>query len=459
MYEVILPKMGETMETGTIEKWLKKEGDRVEKGDILYEMATDKVSLEVESYNSGFLRKIVKGEGEEVPIMEVVAYIGEKDEALPEDGIVKEEPKASETVQVPQEEQAQSFKQEERKSTLSEDGRVRISPLAKKMAADAGIDIAQVNGSGPEGRILKEDIEKMIQAPKEEERIKISPFARKTAKELGIDYAKFEIKGSGPQGRIIKDDIVTLANAQKEQPQKVVSYPDASIKVKSSTKLKGMRKVIAQRMLLAKQTTPHISLTAKANAEALIQIRQRLKDTVQSKYDVKITYSDFVIKIVAMALKEFEAVNASLQGEEYIIYDDINVGLAVSVEEGLIVPTIFHADRLGILDIARQRIALVGKAKEGKLSLEEISNATFTISNLGMYGIRSFTAIVNHPQAAILSVGAMYESVEAVNGKMQIMTSMEYTMNCDHRIIDGALAARFLQRIIELTESPELLII
>jgi pyruvate dehydrogenase E2 component (dihydrolipoamide acetyltransferase) len=458
MYEVILPKMGETMETGTIEKWLKKEGDRVEKGEILYEMATDKVSLEVESYNSGYLRKIVKGEGEEVPIMEVVAYIGEKDEPLPDNGDSKAGAKAQETVkeQAIQEERAPK---KEEKIADAEDGRIKISPLAKKMAADAGIDISQIAGSGPDGRILKEDVEKTIHAPQEDDRIKISPFARKTAKELGIDYTKYTLTGSGPEGRIIKDDIVALAQSQKAQPEAAVSFDEAAIKIKSKTALKGMRKVIAQRMLLAKQTTPHISLTAKANADALINIRGRLKEVVQAKHDVKITYSDFIVKIVAMTLKEFDGVNASLQGEDYIVYDDINVGLAVSVDEGLIVPTIYHADRLGILDIARQRVELVQKAKEGKLSLEEISNATFTISNLGMYGIRSFTAIVNPPQAAILSVGAMYESVEAVNAKVQVRNAMEYTMNCDHRIIDGALAARFLQRIIELTENPELLII
>ncbi len=458
MYEVILPKMGETMETGTIEKWLKKEGDHVEKGEILYEMATDKVSLEVESYNSGYLRKIIKGEGEEVPIMEVVAYIGEKDEPLPQEGAGKAQPKGQEAAQTEVRQEEPAPKKEE-KTVQPENGRIKISPLAKKMAADAGIDIGQVSGSGPDGRILKEDIEKMIHVPKEDDRIKISPFARKTAKELGIDYTKSAIKGSGPDGRIIKEDIDAFAQSQKVQPQAALSLDEGVIKIRSKAQLKGMRKVIAKRMLLAKQTAPHISLTAKANADALIQIRQRLKDVIKAKYDVKITYSDLIVKIVAMTLKEFEAVNASLQGEDYIVYEDINIGLAVSVDEGLIVPTIFNADRLGILEIARQRVELVQKAKEGKLSLEEISNATFTISNLGMYGIRSFTAIINPPQAAILSVGAMYESVEAIDAKVQIRNSMEYTINCDHRIIDGAIAARFLQRIIELTENPELLII
>jgi pyruvate dehydrogenase E2 component (dihydrolipoamide acetyltransferase) len=457
MYEVIMPKLGLTMESGKIEKWHKKEGDKVETGDILFEVMTDKVSLEVEAYNSGILRKILRGEEEEVPVTEVVAYIGEKDEEIPSGAKASEKPQE---------------KIEEEKETKPEPAvsggkeKIKISPLARRIAETKNIDISKIVGTGPRGRIVKEDVGKYIESLSGQEpagRVKISPLARKTAKDLGVDYKTEPIKGSGPGGRIKKEDIISYAKTKKEagaEPEReAAAAPAGEMKVKSSTKLKGMRKIIAERMSFSKTNIPHIVLNAVANATILIDLRERLKDRIASKYSVKITYTDFLLKICAIALKENIEVNSSLQDNNYIIYDDVNVGLAVSVENGLVVPTIYSCDKLDIIDIAKVRTDLVDKAREGKLSLSEISNGTFTLTNLGMFGVRSFSAIINPPQAAILAIGEVYSAPSAAGGKVEVKSFIELSLSTDHRIVDGAMGAKFLQRVVELIGNPEMLFI
>ncbi len=447
MHEVIMPKLGLTMETGVIEKWHKKEGEPVESGDVLFEVMTDKVSLEVEAYNSGILKKIVRKEGEEVPVTEVVAYIGAEDEQVgqqepkktaPEPA--KEEPKVEVTSQA---------------ITEEAETKVKASPLAKKIAQQKGIDLTQVKGTGPGGRIVKEDVESHAAQEPAEKRIKISPLARRLAREQGINYE--QVKGTGPGGRIVKEDILKAKPAKKEAAKEAAA--PGQIAVQSSTPLKGMRKTIAQRMSDSYSNVPHILQTAKVDVTNLISLRERLKEKAISLYGVKITYTDFILKIAAASLRELPVINSSLTDGNHIVYDDINVGMAMAVEEGLIVPTIYGTDKLSILDIAKKRIELMGKAKEGKLSLEEISNGTFTVSNLGMYKVvRSFTAIINPPQAAILAVGAIYSEPAVVGAKIEPRSFMEITLAVDHRILDGAVGAEFLEKIVEFIENPELMV-
>jgi len=476
MHEVIMPKLGLTMESGKIEKWHKKEGDKVEEGDVLFEVMTDKVSLEVESYNSGILRKILKVEGDEVPVTEPVAYIGSADEKIPDApsqitaGDVKAD--VSVTAAVSGEEKSSAVAEPSAdtvevtgvaKQPENADGRIKISPLARKIAGEKNIDISTVKGSGPRGRIVKEDIEKILadvkKAGTSQQRIKISPLARKTAKDIGIDWKTERITGSGPGGRIIKEDIIAYSKARvKSVPAGAVV--SGSMRIRSTVKLEGIRKVIAQRMSLSKSTIPHIVLNAKADATNLIQLREQLKEGVLKKHEVKITYTDLILKATALALRDNIEVNSSLQGDDYIIYEDVNVGMAVSVEEGLIVPTIFSCDNLEIIDIARKRIDLIEKARSSKLTLEEIQGGTFTVTNLGMFGIRNFSAIINPPQAAILAVGEIYEEPAVINGgKIGVRSFMDLSVSGDHRIIDGAVGARFLQNIVELIENPAMLVI
>ena len=456
MHEVIMPKLGLTMETGVIEKWHKKEGDKVEAGEVLFEVMTDKVSLEVEAYNSGIVRKIIRAEGEEVPVTEVIAYIGPADEAIPEASAGK--------ITTPETLEA--------KDTIS--AKIKISPLARNIAENKGIDISKIIGTGPGGRIVKEDVEAYLPKPAAvggteiTERLKISPLAKAIAKEMGIDYLKEPIIGTGPGGRIVKEDITAFAEKLKSSAgaQRTatsatpsIAIPGAAVKIKSSTPLKGMRKLIAERMFYSSQNIPHIILTSVMDVDALIALREKIKDKVSAVYNTKITYTDFIIKACATVLAEQPNVNASLVNETQIVYEDINVGLAVAIQSGLIVPTIYNADKLSVFEIAKRRAELVEKAKQGKLTMEEITNGTFTISNLGMFGVRIFTAIINPPQGAILMVGEVYKAPAFVGDRIEPKQFMEISVAVDHRIIDGANGARYLQRLKEIIENPELLLI
>jgi len=404
MHEVIMPKLGLTMESGKIEKWHKKEGDKVEIGEVLFEVMTDKVTLEVESYNSGILRKILRTEGEEVPVTEVIAYIGERDEEIPQ-----------------------------AESELAAEDKKKVEVKKAEEAAEKVKEVPGISGEG----------------------VKISPLARKTTKEIGIDYKSERIAGSGPGGRIVKEDIIAYSKKKgKALGEEAAPVTTKGITVKSSSPLEGIRKVIAERMSYSKSNIPHIVLNAKADATQLIDLRKKFKEKILEKYGIKITYTDFILKSTAVALRENLEVNSTFSDGNYIIYDDVNIGVAVSLEGGLIVPIIFDCDKLGITGIAKKRIELVGKARDGRLSLEEISNGTFTVTNLGMYGIRSFSPIINPPQAAILAVGEIYTEPAVVNGKIKPESFIDLSVSCDHRIIDGMIGAKFLRRIVELIENP-----
>jgi len=404
MHEVIMPKLGLTMESGKIEKWHKKEGDKVEIGEVLFEVMTDKVTLEVESYNSGILRKILRTEGEEVPVTEVIAYIGERDEEIPQ-----------------------------AESELAAEDKKKVEVKKAEEAAEKVKEVPGISGEG----------------------VKISPLARKTAKEIGIDYKSERIAGSGPGGRIVKEDIIAYSKKKgKALGEEAAPVTTKGITVKSSSPLEGIRKIIAERMSYSKSNIPHIVLNAKADATQLIDLREKFKEKILEKYGIEITYTDFILKSTAVALRENLEVNSTFSDGNYIIYDDVNIGVAVSLEGGLIVPIIFDCDKLGILNIAKKRIELVGKARDGRLSLEEISNGTFTVTNLGMYGIRSFSPIINPPQAAILAVGEIYTEPAVVNGKIKPESFIDLSVSCDHRIIDGMIGAKFLRRIVELIENP-----
>jgi pyruvate dehydrogenase E2 component (dihydrolipoamide acetyltransferase) len=459
MYEVIMPKLGLTMESGKIEKWHKKEGDKVEEGEVLFEVMTDKVNIEVESYNSGILRKILRAEGEDVPVTEVIAYIGEIDEKIPQ--AEPDKTTDGENADIGVKETEEMIGKTGEVSSIS-GGRVKISPVAQKLVEKGSLDINRITGTGPGGRITKNDVEKYIERAKEEDmegRAKISPLARKTAKELGIDYKLEKIIGTGPGGRISREDVVAYFKKREKAPEKKTAPAPAGITIKSSKPLEGIRKVVAERMSYSKSNIPHIVLNVKADATQLIILREKLKEKMLEKYGIRITYTDFLLKSAAVALRENLEVNSTFSDGNYIIYDNVNIGMAISLEGGLIVPTIFDCDRLEVMDVAKKRIELIGKAREGKLSLEEISNGTFTVTNLGMYGVRSFSPIINPPQAAILAIGEIYTEPAVVDGKIKPESFMNLSLSCDHRIIDGVIGAKFLKRIAELIENPAVLIV
>ncbi len=416
MFEVIMPKLGLTMESGTIEKWHKKEGDRVEKGDVLFEVMTDKVTIEVESYASGILRKILKGEGEEVPVTGIVAYIGEEGEEIPskkEEKVVEGKPSGViEKHEIDREEVGQ--KEEE-----------------------------QVEGAKEAGF---------------EKRVRISPLARKTAREMGIDYVKEQIKGSGSGGRIEKKDIINFSEKEERTAKDKGAAPSPGIAIKSSSRLTGMRKTIAERMSYSSSSIPHIVLDAKVNVTLLTDFKDKLGKKLLGEFNIKITYTDLILKAVALALRENPGLNSTFSDGKHIIYEDINVGMAVSLEGGLIVPTLYNCDKLKIGDIAKTRAELINKSKEGKLTAEDVSNGTFTVTNLGMYRIRSFSPIINPPQAAILAVGEIYAEPSFVGEEIKNQSFMDISLSCDHRIIDGKEGAEFLKTLVALLEDPSELV-
>jgi pyruvate dehydrogenase E2 component (dihydrolipoamide acetyltransferase) len=464
---------------------------------------TDKVSLEVEAYNSGYLKKILRAAGEEVPVTEVIAYIGELNEKIPEFSQAKSDTQAAISAEAKETKRSTEVVGKIEVTSIDE-SRINISPLARNIAEGKNIDISKIAGTGPGGRIVKEDVENYIinlgiqkgaqpavqpaaqsvsvaqsvQSSVAEERIKISPLARSMAKEMGIDYIKQPINGSGPGGRIVKEDILAFTQAQKMKdaaaniiqtetaPVSILTpaaaaettMPVGEIKIKSSTQLKGIRKIIAERLTYSSQNIPHIILTAVPDVDRLMALRERSKDKFYTMYQIKVTVTDFITKLCATVLEEQPIINSSLQNNNHIIYEDINIGIATATDEGLIVPTIYNTNKLSILEIAKKRTELIEKAKQHKLVLNEISNGTFTISNLGMFGVRTFTAIINPPQGAILTIGEVYTAPAFVDGKVEPKSYMEVAIAVDHRIIDGAVAAKFLQRFVELIENPVILV-
>lgn len=400
--EVIMPKLGLTMEEGVINKWLVKEGDRVEKGDPLFEVATDKVNMEVESPASGVVLKILYPEGATVPITEVVAYIGEAGEEIPTPA------KKAETPQVAAEPVQEKVVEEE----VAKEERVKASPLARKLAREYGIDLATLKGTGPGGRIVKEDVERARKALEEE---------RKKAP--------------------VTEKVVERVEAEKEIPGEIVP-------------LSRMRRIIAERMQESVRTKPHFFIFQEVLAEELVRMRERLLPLVEKQTGLRVSYTDILVKMVAKALERYPLLNASFTDTGIVFHEDINIGVAVALEEGLIVPVVKEVQKKSIAQITVALHDLVERAKAGKLTPEDISGGTFTISNLGMFGVDAFTAIINPPESAILACGAIKKR-PVFDGKDIIPLSvMELVLSCDHRIIDGAVAAQFMQFLKTLLEEP-----
>ncbi|MGQ9747304.1 MAG: dihydrolipoamide acetyltransferase family protein [Candidatus Caldatribacteriaceae bacterium] len=412
--KVIMPKLGLTMEEGVINRWLVKEGDRVERGDIIFEVATDKVNMEVESPASGVVLKILYPDGATVPITQTVAYIGEVGEEIPE-----EEKVESQLVEQGTQVQTEGIESEEVKSIAQEEKeeRIKASPLARKLASEYGIDLSTIRGSGPSGRIVKEDVER----------------ERKRREE------------------------VVAKTLEKEAP--LPPLREAVIESEKRVPISRMRKIIAQRLTESYQTKPHFFVRQEIVAEELVRVRERLLPLVEKQTGLRVSYTDLLVKLVAKALERYPLLNAFVVGEEIVFNSSINIGVAVALEEGLVVPVVKNVKEKGIAQITKELHDLAERARNGKLSSEDISGGTFTISNLGMFGTDSFTAIINPPESAILACGAIKKKPVVKNDQVVVSSLMELTLSCDHRLVDGALAAQFMQYLKSLLEEPLALII
>ena len=456
-YKVIMPKLGQTMEEGTILEWYKKEGDTVKRGEPLFQLESDKAALDAESPRSGVLKRILVESGQSIPVLSVVALIGEADEdvsgyqpsapgAAPKAAPAQAEPAAEAAAEAAAEPGAAPADAPEAPE------RILASPRARRRAKEEGVDLAWVTGSGPNGRIKEGDVLAWLAAQP-----KATPVARKMAAEAGLDLATI----AGVSGRITAED-VERALAARAEPAK--PRPEARPMPPSpvTTALTGLRGIIAQRMAESHLTTAPVTLTAEADATALVALREELKAALADELGFNVGYNDLLVVICAKALREFPYMNARLvqaDGKAAIQQlAEVHVGVAVDAERGLLVPVIRDADTKGLKGCATDLRELVGRARESKSLPDDLAGGTFTITNLGMYGVDAFTPIINYPETAILGVGRIKEMPAVVDGQIAIRSRLWLSLTFDHRLVDGGPAARFLQRIVQLVERPYLLL-
>jgi pyruvate dehydrogenase E2 component (dihydrolipoyllysine-residue acetyltransferase) len=412
--EVKLPRLGQGMESGTIVKWLKSEGDRVEKGDPLYELDTEKVTQEVEAEASGVLLKIAVSEGE-VEVGHTIAFIGEEGEDVP---------------------------------APSENGKAAAQTVAEE-PQEEGSPAPAREAEREEGRQASAEPDVAAKPSRDGGRVKASPLARRIARERGIDLAG--VTGTGPDGRIVAEDVERAAAAPAAAPAVATAAPVEGVEVEPLT---SIRKTIARRLTQAWEV-PAFQISMSADMTRALALRKRLVEQTQEGAP-RPTVTDVLTKVAALALIRHRAVNARYSEEGIEIYPTANVGIAVATARGLMVPVIPSCERRTIAELAAARADVVSRAQQGKLQQADVEGGTFTISNLGMYGVEQFIAVLNPPQAAILAVGATEERPVVRDGELVVRPMMTMTLTCDHRTVDGAVAAEFLQTVKDFLEEPGL---
>jgi len=435
MAEVIdMPKLSDTMTEGTLVKWLKKEGDAVAPGDALAEVETDKATMELENFEDGVLLKQYVSEGAKVKVGDPIAAVGEEGEEAPEAG-------------GPQKEESKGEKEEEKKEPKEEKAK---EPEEKKAEKEEP---------------KEEEKEEKKPKRKEGERIKASPLAKKVAEDKGLDLE--DIEGSGPGGRIVKADVLAALEkgpAKKGRKKAAPSARGEFIAKDESIPVSNMRATIAKHLHMSKSKIPHFYLNIDVDAKPLMDARKALNANIghlwPDQEGAKFTVNDFVLKATTEALRRVPKVNASWQEEEIKQFGSVDLAFGVAVEEGLVTPVIRDAQNKSIMDISTEVKELVGKAKNKKLKPEEMTGSTFTVTNLGMYGIEHFYGIINPPNAGILSVGAVAKKpIVDENDNIVIGHRMNIGFSGDHRVVDGAMGAQFLQALKEIIETPALLLV
>jgi pyruvate dehydrogenase E2 component (dihydrolipoamide acetyltransferase) len=429
--DIIMPRLSDSMEEGTILRWLKSVGDEVKRGDDLVEIETDKANMTYESSEEGTLIEVLAEEGDTLPIGEVIARVGAPGEAkadgraapAKEEKKGKKEPEpAPEAAPEPPPEPAQRERTpapsatRERPPGPSEDGRVKASPIARRMARELGVELSRLEGSGPGGRIVKADV--------------------------------VAAAGEAPAAPAVE-----RPRAAERPP--LAEAPETAKGEVEVVELNRLQRTVARRMAESKATVPHFYLQMEIEMAEAVQVREQLKEIVREGAPAP-TYNDMVVKACALALREFPRANGAYRDGNVELYSRINVGIAVAARDALVVPTIFDADRTSLGEIAVEARELAGKVREGKVTPPELSGGTFSVSNLGMYGIDNFAAVINPPQAALLAVGAVEPKpvVDKDSGRVVARQMMGVTLACDHRILYGADGAQFLGRVRDLLEHP-----
>jgi pyruvate dehydrogenase E2 component (dihydrolipoamide acetyltransferase) len=424
--EFTMPQLGLTMTEGTVSKWLKKVGDSIVPGDLLVEVSTDKITNEIEATATGTLLKILVAEGGTAPVKAPLALIGN----------------AGESVEIPvgdmDENATEPGNPTDSGLPRDTDGWIKASPLARKLARQRGIDLAGVKGTGPDQRVLERDVLAFAARPAPVP--KASPLAKKIAAEHGVDLAALD------QGRrIMKADVLASL------PQSGMTG-DLASSASPGSPLSPMRKVIAERMSLSWQTAPHVHLTMETDMSEAVRLKQKLSAIL------KVSFTDIIVKCAAQSLTEFPMVNNRLKDGQVVENAAINLGIAVGLDNGLIVPVIKNADRKSLRELSTERIALAAKARENRLLPDDYAGGTFTVTNLGMYGVDHFTPIINPPESAILAVCRVVDRPVVIDAAVTVRPMMNLCLAFDHRLIDGVLAARFMSRLRQYVEQPMLLL-
>jgi pyruvate dehydrogenase E2 component (dihydrolipoamide acetyltransferase) len=424
-----MPKLSDTMTEGTLIKWHKQVGDSVEIGDILAEIETDKATMEMEAFDDGVITEILIQEGEKAPIGGVLAVLNGDSEAThtpaPQAAAVVPASIAPATMPAA--------------TTLSASGdRIKASPLARKIAADLGVDLSTVTGSGPAGRIVKNDIQATAAAA-----------ARPAA-------PSSEAAAASALAASIKSKAAAPAPVPAAAPQAIVPTAKEGDEI---IQLSSMRKIIASRLLTSKTTIPHFYLHVEVDAAPLMALRAQVNEQAEKTHGNKYSVNDFILKAVINVAETVPAINASFAGDHIVKYKHVGLSVAIAVEDGLVTPVIKQAESKSLLAISRAVKDFAVRAKDKKLKPDEFDGGTITVSNLGAWGIESFDAIVNPPQAAILSVGAAIEKPVVKNGQVMPGLRMNLGLSCDHRVVDGAVAAQFLSEVRKLIEQPALMLL
>jgi pyruvate dehydrogenase E2 component (dihydrolipoamide acetyltransferase) len=460
---IIMPKAGMAMETGTIIEWKVAVGDRIEVGDEILEIETDKVAMPVEAETSGVLLAITRQPGDVVPVTETIGWIGESGEAIPED-----EPAGTTAGSTPGTGSPSGGDGAAAKTGAAgpagaaaagngateaagvgrpaaggpaADGRVPATPAAKRLAAERGVDLRSVTASAPDGAVRTRDLPAGGSAPG------VTPLAREEARRAGISLEG--IHGSGPGGRIRRQDVVEQAALEPSVTAVTTAPAD------TRTPLVGMRRVIAERMLESHRTMPPATLNTVVRVNALLELRRQLNDGAEGAGRRPFSINDLLLLATAKAVRACPWVRVSMDGDDVVQHEAVDIGMAVALDQGLIVPVIHGADALTLTAISERARDLGRRARERKLEVAELQGGTFTVSNLGMYGITTFTPIINPPQAAILGVGTIRKELELAEGGAVVERSvMDLSLTVDHRLIDGAQGALFLQALTGLLEHP-----
>jgi pyruvate dehydrogenase E2 component (dihydrolipoamide acetyltransferase) len=413
---ITMPKLGFDMEEGTLIRWVKSEGEQVIKGDILAEIETDKATVEVEAQSAGTLRKHIVQEGSIVPVGSVIAVLGDEDEELDLEGLLQEVPAAAEIESQETTPAPPQMETEPAPTTPEDDGKlpegVKASPIARRLAKDMGVDLRTLSGSGPDGRIVKQDVEEAMESIK----VPVSD-------------------GLGVQ-------IPPLSGTLSES---------------TTVPLTKLRSLIGRRMTAAKQELPHFYLTAEYDASPLMDLRSEIN--MRLPEGEKLSVNDFIVKAAALALRRFPNLNATLEGDQILRHGEIHVGIAVAVDDGLLTVVIRNADLQPLRAISLLAREAIGRAREGRVRPEDVEGSTFTVSNLGMFDIENFIAIINPPEAAILAVGSVMDVPVVKDGEVTPGKRLKVTLSSDHRVTDGAEAAQWLQVFKEFVEDPLKLLI